>query len=232
MTFTRSTKVFINDQDTTIGNAKYLATTLSGYVSVVFQDPDDETTVLRQQFDISTTQPAIDQLGHFRAGYLGRYESYKSYYKAEFQNVIVKRGNLTKKINGGLGSKFVACWIAAYDDRVLVFEIHYPNGSIYRTSDVDIQRNEHLQRVTEWLPALKGSTEDPCIQMSQPSLVKQSRREGTKLTLADEAHILHDLQNMKTTGMKQSLIAKRFGVTSAYISKLKKQLIADGKLSA
>ncbi|SGY90308.1 hypothetical protein [Moritella viscosa] len=227
---TRTTKIFINDHNTEIDKTTFLAGTISGYMTITLQDEDDVTAISTQQYFINTTQPTLDILSYWRAGYIGRYESYKAYYKAEFENVQIKRGNIVKSINGGKGKKVVACWIAAYDKDILAFEVHYPSGGIFRATDIHMGVNHLEQRATDSIPCNK-ITDDlaqyPLVAMSTPKEKVTHRRKGMKLSIEDEAAILDLLKN---SNIKQKAIAERFGVKPSYITNKKTKWKNEGKL--
>ncbi|MFM2580623.1 hypothetical protein [Vibrio fortis] len=236
MTIQRTTKIYINDEDTVIGSSTKLAGTLSGYVHVttVFDEeiPDAKMTA---QYRITTTTPSLDVLKAWSAMYEGAITSYKLHYKQNYEGVKVKFGNLIQERNLAMGvmrDTVVGCWVAAYDENVIAFQIHYPSGAIFQSHDVAMGLNTYKQRETEVIEAVKQQRFDPTIKMSKP-VIKASRRKGSKLSFDDERSIAEMLTAKTDVGKKkykQQDIAERFNVSSMAISKLKKTLQSEGKI--
>ena len=224
---TRTTKIFINTQDTEVGNVTYYDGTLSGYMNVTLTDEFDETISVIKQYHITTTKRTeVDHLGHWRAGYLGRAESYRSYYGSEFENVRVKTGSISESINNNKGRRNVACWIAAYDDKILAFEIHYPNGSIFRVTDLVISKNALLQRESDWL-LCENTVDRNFVVMAERKETLRRKRVDSKLSVVDEEKILEMMKDKLT----QKYIANFFNVTQPLISQLKKRFKDEGLLT-
>lgn len=227
----RTTKIYINVQDTAVGDTTQLADTISGYMKVTLTDEYDETINVVKQYYINTTRPADENLGHWRNGYLGRLASYKSYYKSEFENVKIKAGNIVEDKGAADGKRYkktVACWIAAYDEKVLAFEIHYPTGAIFRTTDVNIATNNLFQRETDWLQCDKvaDETQSDFVVMAERKQSTRRKRSDSKLSIQDEEVML---QMMKQK-YKQKDIATHFGITQPMVSKMKKHFKELGQL--
>lgn len=240
MSIRRQTKVYINDRATEVGSAKYMEGTLSGYVQVItYPDPCVPDVPVVQQYMIKTTRPISSVLGDWEDAYLGYLKSFKKHYSNNYDGTVrVRSGNIVLPRDGECGPRVVACWMAAYDDTVLAFQVHWANGKCFQTNDIHISRNVHGQRETEYLPQIEKSSMDEYIRMStdeydpvlevQQPVVDSSRvvRGSGRLSLLDQVQIL-ELLRSKT---KQSFIAKKYKVSAPYISKLKKQFIEDGRL--
>lgn len=235
MSIQRTTKIYINDQDTVIGASTKHAGTLSGYVHVttVF-DPELPESKMTAQYRITTTTPSVSVLSDWDAMYKGAVISYKKHYKNNYENVSVKCGDIIQERNlqmGVMRDTVVACWVAAYDKNVIAFQIHYPSGAIFQSHDIAMGINARQQRETDNVVAVK-TTCDPSIKMSTPK-VKESRRKGSKLSFEDEQGIIAKVLARTADGkkqFKQKDIAHSYNVTPMAISKLIKTLKAEGKL--
>ncbi|EJB1786922.1 hypothetical protein MUC14_002778 [Vibrio parahaemolyticus] len=232
----RTTKIYINTRDTEVGSTTQRAATISGYMNVTLTDEYDPTISVVKKYHINTTRPKDEKLGHWRAGFLGRLASYKSYYKSEFENVKVKTGNIVEDrglVGDGNGGKkrikkTVACWIAAYDEKVLAFEVHYPTGAIFRTTDVVVNTNDLGQRETDFLDCEIATDEtiNTFVVMAERKQSTRRKRSDSKLSIQDEETML---QMMKQK-YKQKDIAAHFGITQPMVSKMKKHFKQQGQL--
>lgn len=217
------TKVFINDYDTQIGNALYFKDTLTGYVRTYIKHPHSGVEAV-EQYRITTARPKVEVLGDWDHAYLGFLRSFKKYYKNNFKNAKVSSGNIIIDRDGLKGPKAIACWMAAYDKKVLTFQIHFATGRVFQTTDVCIGVNTNDQRETEFLSCIEKGEKDSYVELATRQI---QRRKGGKLTQEQEAEIrqlIRDKEKLKD-------IAARYGVTQPYISKLKKQFLEDGLLS-
>ncbi len=232
----RTTKIFINDIDTTHkdkhgGEYIRFADTISGYVLTQYTDEADPLFTKAERYFINTTQPLTDNIINYKRSYLARFKDHKEV--AKRNGATVAAGNINKRINKGKGTKTAACFIAVFDDDKCSFEIHYPTGAIFYTTHVEFIKNEENQRESDYK---EMTDQEYDLQALFPAKVIPTarRREGATLSYQDEQAILKYLQNNKTLPkaqrVTQKALAKSFKVSSPYISKLKKQWKAEGKL--
>jgi hypothetical protein len=236
MSTQRTTKIYINDQDTIIGQSTKKAGTLSGYVYITtILDEEVPDQVAKCQYRITTTTPDTKVLNDWDSMFNGAVESYKKHYSKNYEGVSIKCGNIVQERNLQLGimrDVNVACWVAAYDQNVIAFQIHYPSGAIFQSHDVAMSTNANGQRECDIVTATK-TTFDPSIKMTVlKGGEKTHRREGSKLSFSDEAEILRCLQDKKAGKSKitGALLATQYQVSKMAISKLKSRFEAEGKL--
>lgn len=227
----RTTKIFINSKDTVFDNNVQFKDTVSGYLIVTLHS-NFTTESLSTQYYINTARPQKDQLGVWGDRFDGTLSSYRKYAKI-CDGVKIAAGNIVKPINNGTGRKFVACFIAVFNNDKIYFNIHYPTEiGVFYVDDVIIGKNMHDQYETDMLDVQDGNGD--ISEVFQPiSVVK--KHGSSALTYIQESEVLHRLQLAEQGGEhkkqnSQKLIAESMNVTQPVISKLKARFKKEGLL--
>lgn len=116
---------------------------------------------------------SVDKLGNWKAGFLGRLESYKLHIKENYEHGKVLCGNVVREwdtSNGTNGNDYsVGCFIAAFDDEVLYFEVHYNTGAIERIDGADIITIKEVNQIaTQQMKQIDRSDSLNNVKLSSP----------------------------------------------------------------
>lgn len=130
---------------------------ISGYMNVNGVDALD--VPWRTSYTIQTVQEVKNVqakiLGVWAPSYKGRVQSFIMQYVGQRDGVQVKYGHIqlekyvpateNKKANTTWDN--VACWVAAYDDNLMTFEIHLKSGAIYQSTQAKTGMSEDCEQI-------------------------------------------------------------------------------------
>ncbi|MCX4071924.1 hypothetical protein [Aeromonas caviae] len=239
-----TTKLFLRIADS-MKKVTRTAGQISGYMNVNGVDPLN--VPWRTSYTIQTVQEVRNVqakiLGVWAPSYKGRVQSFIMQYVGQRDGVQVKFGHIqlekyipaTEDKKANTTWENVACWVAAYDDNLMTFEIHLKSGAIYQSTQAktgitkDAEQIEYESTKARQVNDVNGIgiIESPELGTKKhthvhPELLEKFKRTGHKKLCV----IIECLQQ----GMSGPKTVEISGVSLSVVNKVKAELRIMGKL--
>lgn len=216
---------------------------ITGYLHTQFNVPDLGTTMRIQHYvDTVANSRNVDTalLGPWVHGYVGRFKSFVDYYAMNYEGVNVTQGHIYTLENQQLSQggfkeirKNIACWIAAQDECLISFEVHFPNGRIWQSKnfiEVDKSKTQYECGITDLMNIMDQQDMTLVAGSVSNNLIKMSNAKGeTTIRLEEPRHANNSLSveqerlilEMFKQKVKGKDIAVRFKISATKVSFLK-----------
>lgn len=179
-------------------------------------------------------------LGCWQDGYVGRVKSYTKYYKIERDGVTTAFGHVYKLVQRETNAsrEVIGCFVAAYDEHYMTFEMHLPNGNIWQSTQPHLgdMTPDNAQRIfTEVAAQLIGKKGKVRSSSNSPEGLGTIKACGVDAVIANKfkrtsPEKLYAVVTCLQHGVTIPATVKESGVGKGTVERIKKELKELGKI--